>query len=90
MTAVVAVDAVVPAPDVLADAVVAAPFFTWTVNWSPATRRELMDFESWSVGVVGPLVNVHVMSAPGGGARWIVARQEGSRHRSPCSVSAGA
>src|SRR6476646_1925268 len=64
VTAVVGVAAVVPAPDVVADAVTAAPFLICAVNWSAAAKRDEIDLVNVMVGVVGPLENVQVITSP--------------------------
>ena len=56
------VEAVVPAPLVLADATVEAPFLTATVNWSDAFAREATDFVSVTCGLA-VLVTVHEMTS---------------------------
>ena len=60
--------ALVPAPAVVADASVVAPWVTVTLNWSLAAKREVIDLLRLRVGAVGPLVNVQVITSPLAGA----------------------
>jgi hypothetical protein len=59
--------ALVPAPAVVADASVVAPWVTVTLNWSLAAKREVIDLLRLSVGAGGVFVYVQVMTSPTAG-----------------------